>query len=124
MEMRKPDAGYAQPIPALDVSLRSAVSNDGATTPDTRLPDLLPFTHVRRACELAIANGDYHLAWRGAQALMRRCPEALISSILMGNALLVGKKAGMAITHFRLVITRNAMDSPAWHGLASALTAC
>jgi hypothetical protein len=55
---------------------------------------------------------------------MRRCPEALISSILMGNALLVGKKAGMAITHFRLVITRNAMDSPAWHGLASALTAC
>jgi hypothetical protein len=124
MEMRKHDAGYAQPIPALDVSLRSAVSNDAATTPDTRLPDLLSFTHVRRACELAIANGDYHLAWRGAQALMRRCPEALISSILMGKALLGGEKAGMAITHFRLVITRNAMDSQAWHGLASALTAC
>ena len=124
MEMRKHDAGYAQPIPALDVSLRSAVSNDGATTPDTRLPDLLTFAHVRRACELAIANGDYHTAWRGAQALMRRCPEALIPSMLMGNALLVGDKAGMAITHFRLVITRNAMDSLAWQGLASALTAC
>ena len=124
MEMRKHDAGYAQPIPALDVSLRSAVSTDSATTPDTRLPDLLPFAHVRRACELAIANGDYHVAWRGAQALMRRCPEALIPSILMGNALLVGDKPGLAMTHFRLVITRNAMDSQAWHGLASALTAC
>ena len=124
MEMRKHDAGYAQPIPALDVSLRSMVSNDDARIPDSRLPDLLPFDHVRRACELAIAKGDYHTAWRGAQALMRRCPEALIPSILMGKALLVGDKPGLAMTHFRLVITRNAMDSQAWHGLASSLTAC
>jgi hypothetical protein len=69
MEMRKHDAGYAQSIPALDVSLRSAVSNDSAMLPDTRLPDLLTFSHVRRACELAIAKGDYHVAWRGARSL-------------------------------------------------------
>lgn len=124
MEMRKHEAGYAQPIPPLDVSLRSVVSNDTAYTPDTRLPDLLSFAHVRRACELAIASNDYHVAWRGAHVLMRRCPEALIPSMLMGNALLVGKKPGLAMTHFRLVITRNAMDAQAWHGLASALTAC
>jgi hypothetical protein len=55
---------------------------------------------------------------------MRRSPEALLPSILMGNTLLVGKKPGLAMTHFRLVITRNAMDSYAWHGLANALTAC
>lgn len=121
MELRK---HTAQPIPALDVSLRSTVSIESAATPDNRLPDLLPFAHVRRACELAIAKGDYHAAWRGAQALMRRCPEALIPSTLMGNALLVGGKPGLAMTHYRLVITRNAMDSQAWQGLASALTAC
>jgi len=65
MEMRKHEFGDAPLLPGLDVSLRQQAPSTPTTTPDSRLPDRLAFTHVRRACELAIHHGDYQLAWRG-----------------------------------------------------------
>ncbi len=121
MEMRKHEFGDAPLLPGLDVSLRQQAPSTPTTTPDSRLPDRLAFTHVRRACELAIHHGDYQLAWRGAQSLMRRCPEALWPSMLLAQALLASKQPALSLPHFQLVINRNQLDAAAWRGLSQAL---
>lgn len=121
MEMRKPEYDDVPLLPGLDVSLRQHVPASTASTPDARLPDRLTFTHVRRACELAIQHGDHKLAWRGAQALLRRCPEALWANMLMAQSLLASKQPALSMPYFQLLINRNQMDAAAWRGLSQAL---
>ncbi len=121
MEMRKHEFGDAPLLPGLDISLGQYTPMPAATKPDPRLPDRLSFTHVRRACELAIQHGDYKLAWRGAQAMMRRCPEALWPSMILAQSLLASKQPALSIPHFQLLINRNQMDVAAWRGLSMAL---
>ena len=121
MEMRKHEFGDVPVLPGLDVSLRQQTPITPTTPPDPGLSDRLAFTHVRRACELAILHGDYQLAWRGAQSLMRRCPEALWPSMILAQALLASKQPGLSLPHFQLVINRNQLDAAAWRGLSQAL---
>ncbi len=121
MEQRKYEMWDSSVLPGLDLSLRAS-SPWSTPSADPRLPDIIPFAWVRRACEAAIQAGAYQQAWRGAQALMRRCPEALAPSMLMARILLLSNKPGLALPHFQLLLKRNATDSSAWAGLATALT--
>ena len=123
MEQRKYEMWDSSVLPGLDLSLGASSTNPWSTpSADPRLPDIIPFAWVRRACEAAIQAGAYQQAWRGAQALMRRCPEALAPSMLMARVLLLSNKPGLALPHFQLLLKRNATDSAAWAGLATALT--
>lgn len=123
MEQRKYEMWDSSILPGLDLSLGAPQANPWSTpSADPRLPDIIPFAWVRRACEAAISAGAYQQAWRGAQALMRRCPEALAPSMLMARILLLSNKPGLALPHFQLLLKRNATDSAAWAGLATALT--
>lgn len=123
MEQRKYEMWDSAVLPGLDLSLRAPNTNPWSVpSADPRLPDIIPFAWVRRACEAAIQAGAYQQAWRGAQALMRRCPEALAPSMLMARVLLLSNKPGLALPHFQLLLKRNATDSAAWAGLATALT--
>lgn len=123
MEQRKYEMWDSSVLPGLDLSLGASSTKPWSTpSADPRLPDIIPFAWVRRACEAAINAGAYQQAWRGAQALMRRCPEALVPSMLMARVLLLSNKPGLALPHFQLLLKRNATDSAAWAGLATALT--
>lgn len=123
MEQRKYEMWDSSVLPGLDLSLEASSTKPWSTpSADPRLPDIIPFAWVRRACEAAIHAGAYQQAWRGAQALMRRCPEALAPSMLMARVLLLSNKPGLALPHFQLLLKRNATDSAAWAGLATALT--
>lgn len=124
MEQRKPYHDVAT-VPALDVSMRVATPLAvSAPKPDYRLPDVLAFGLVYEACRLAATEEAHRLAWRGAQSLLRRTPEALATSYLFGMALLAGHQAALAIQQFQLVLQRNPTDSEAWQGLTHALQAC
>ncbi|MEY3989425.1 MAG: hypothetical protein RI985_506 [Chloroflexota bacterium] len=122
MEQRKYEMWDSSVLPGLDLSLGASSTTWSTPSADPRLPDIIPFAWVRRACEAAIHAGAYQQAWRGAQALMRRCPEALAPSMLMARVLLLSNKPGLALPHFQLLLKRNATDSAAWAGLATALT--
>lgn len=123
MEQRKYEMWDGAVLPGLDLSLQAPQTNPWSVpSADPRLPDIIPFAWVRRACEAAIQAEAYQQAWRGAQALMRRCPEALAPSMLMARILLLSNKPGLALPHFQLLLKRNATDSAAWAGLAAALT--
>lgn len=83
--------------------------------------DAPTFKQLRCACERAIRAGQHTIAWRVAQVLIRRFPEALAPSMLLGRALIAGNRHGLALQHFQLLIRRNACDALAWAGMASAL---
>lgn len=124
MEQRRQPKEFAT-VPALDVSLRVATPLAvTANNPDDRLPDMLPFALICDACERAIAAGNHKVAWRAAQSLLRRAPESLVTSFILGQALVAGKQAALAIPYFQLILKRNPTDARAWYGLTHALQAC
>ena len=81
MERRKSETINAHPATAPRTPVVSAVPAH-----DQHLPDAPTFAQVRRACEHAIRAGDHKIAWRVAQVLIRRFPDALAPSMLLGSA--------------------------------------
>lgn len=112
MEQRQPTAHVPPPAPQAAVASWAVPSEH---TPAVN------FRQLRLACEQAIRAGDHTTAWRAAQVLIRRFPEALAPSMLLGRALIAGNRHGLAIPHFKLLIRRNATDTLAWAGLATAM---
>ncbi len=97
----------------------------GAVPDHDQIPPEAPtFGQVRRACEAAIRAGDHKIAWRVAQVLIRRFPDALAPSMLLGSALVAGNQHGMAVQHYKFLIKRNIADATAWAGLANILNTC
>ena len=119
MERRKSETINAHPATAPRTPVVSAVPAH-----DQHLPDAPTFAQVRRACEHAIRAGDHKIAWRVAQVLIRRFPDALAPSMLLGSALVAGNQHAMAVQHYKFLIKRNVTDAPAWTGLAAVLTGC
>jgi len=119
MERRKSET--VRPLPG--VTPRAPL---GVVVPafDHESPEAPTFAQVRQACERAIQAGDHKIAWRVAQVLIRRFPDALAPSMLLGRALLAGHQHAMSVQHFQFLLKRNTTDAQAWAGLAAALTGC
>ena len=121
MQNRDRRFGDSSVPPELLFLTNQQCANKQATLPPAKLPTYLTFSHVRRACELAIKHGQHKIAWRGSQALLQRCPDSLWAYMIMAQSLLEGKHSSLSIQYFQMLIKRNSMDAVAWRGLSHAL---
>lgn len=117
--MERRTSGTIRPLPGVTPNASLGVAVPAF---DHELPDAPTFAQVRRACERAIQAGDHKIAWRVAQVLIRRFPDALAPSMLLGRALLAGNQHGLSVQHFQFLLKRNPTDAQAWVGLATGLS--